>query len=78
VVTIIETQDISIQKLLTTQGAGLIPLPGFVGVELAKEKKIFKLGTLQKVTEDFWLASSPRKFQNHSVMNIMEKLNWKT
>jgi len=75
--TIIETQDTSIQKLLGIQGMGLIPLPEFAGVELVKEKKLFKLGTLQKVTEDFWLVSSPRKFQNPIARNLMENFNWK-
>jgi len=76
--TIIETQDTSIQKLLGTQGVGLVPLPEFAGADLAKEKKLFKLGTLQKVTEDFWLVSSPRKFQNPIARNIMENFNWET
>ena len=75
--TIIETQDTSIQKLLGIQGMGLIPLPEFAGIELVKEKKLFKLGTLQKVTEDFWLVSSPRKFQNPIARNLMENFNWK-
>jgi len=74
--TIIETQDTSIQKLLGIQGMGLVPLPEFAGVELVKEKKLFKLGTLQKVTEDFWLVSSPRKFQNPIARNIMENFSW--
>jgi len=74
--TIIETQDTSIQKLLGIQGMGLIPLPEFAGVELVKEKKLFKLGILQKVTEDFWLVSSPRKFQNPIARNVMENFNW--
>lgn len=76
--TIIETQDTSIQKLLGIQGMGLVPLPEFAGVDLVKEKKLFKLGTLQKVTEDFWLVSSPRKFQNPIARNIMENFNWKS
>ena len=75
--TIIETQDTSIQKLLGTQGMGLIPLPEFAGVDLVKEKKLVKLGTLPSVTEDFWLASSPRKFQNPIAMSLMKNFNWK-
>jgi LysR family transcriptional regulator, transcriptional activator of nhaA len=75
--TIIETQDTSIQKLLGIQGMGLVPLPEFAGVDLIKEKKLYKLGTLEKVTEDFWLVSSPRKFQNPIARNLMENFNWK-
>ncbi len=75
--TIIETQDTSIQKLLGIQGMGLIPLPDFAGVDLVKEKKLIKLGTLQGVTEDFLLVSSPRKFQNPIAQSLMENFNWK-
>ncbi|MBC8282793.1 MAG: LysR family transcriptional regulator [Nitrospinae bacterium] len=74
--TIIETQDTSIQKLLGVQGMGLVPLPEFACTELIKEKKLFKLGTLEKVTEDFWLVSSPRKFQNPIARDLMENFNW--
>ncbi|MEK9628575.1 MAG: LysR substrate-binding domain-containing protein [Nitrospinota bacterium] len=75
--TVIETQDTSIQKLLGTQGMGLIPLPEFAGIELVKEKKLVKLGTLKALTEDFWLVTSPRKFQNPIAMGLMESFKWK-
>ena len=75
---IIETQDTSIQKLLAVEGMGLIPLPEFAGKELVKEGKLIKLGTLQGVTEDFWLISSPRKIQNPIAKSLMKNFKWKT
>ena len=75
---IIETQDTSIQKLLAIEGMGLIPLPEFAGKELVKEGKLIKLGTLQGVTEDFWLISSPRKIQNPIAKSLMKNFKWKT
>jgi len=75
---IIETQDTSIQKMLAIEGMGLIPLPDFAGKQLVKEGKLIKLGTLQGVTEDFWLVSSPRKFQNPIAKSLMENFKWKT
>ena len=46
--------------------------------EEIKGGKLFKIWTLQKVTEDFWLASSPRKCQNPIEKNIMENFKWKS
>jgi LysR family transcriptional activator of nhaA len=75
---IIETQDTSIQKLLGSEGMGLVPLPDFAGKELIKEGKLIKIGKLNGVTEDFWLISSPRKFSNPIAEALMKNFNWKT
>jgi LysR family transcriptional activator of nhaA len=75
---IIETQDTSIQKLLGNDGMGLIPLPDIAGKELVKEGKLIKIGSLQGVTEDFWLVSSPRKFSNPIAEALMKDFEWKT
>lgn len=74
---IIETQDTSIQKLLGNEGMGLIPLPDFAGKELVKEGKLIKVGSLEGVTEDFWLVSSPRKFSNPIAESLMKNFEWK-
>ena len=74
---VIETQDTSIQKLLGNEGMGLIPLPDFAGRELVKEGKLIKIGSLQGVTEDFWLVSSPRKFSNPIAETLMKDFEWK-
>jgi LysR family transcriptional regulator, transcriptional activator of nhaA len=74
---VIETQDTSIQKLLGNEGMGLIPLPDFAGRELIKEGKLIKIGSLQGVTEDFWLVSSPRKFSNPIAETLMKSFKWK-
>jgi LysR family transcriptional activator of nhaA len=75
---VIETQDTSIQKLLGNEGMGLVPLPDFAGKELVKEGKLIKVGSLQGVTEDFWLVSSPRKFSNPIAETLMKNFEWKT
>jgi LysR family transcriptional regulator, transcriptional activator of nhaA len=74
---IIETQDTSIQKLLGIEGMGLVPLPDFAGKELVKEGKLIKIGSLQGITEDFWLISSPRKFSNPIAETLMKNFDWK-
>ena len=75
---VIETQDTSIQKLLGNEGMGLVPLPDFAGKDLVKEGKLIKIGSLQGVTEDFWLVSSPRKFSNPIAETLMKDFEWKT
>lgn len=75
---IVETQDTSIQKLLGNEGMGLIPLPDFAGKELVKEGKLIKIGSLQGVTEEFWLVSSPRKFSNPFAETLMKDFEWKS
>ncbi len=75
---IVETQDTSIQKILGAEGMGLIPLPAFAGEDLVKNGKLIKLGTLQGVTEDFWLISSPRKIPNPIAQGLMKTFTWKT
>jgi LysR family transcriptional activator of nhaA len=68
-----ETQDTSVQKLLGTEGMGLVPLPDFAGKELVDEKKLIKIGTLDQVKEDFWLISGIRKVPNLIAVELMEK-----
>lgn len=75
---VIETQDTSIQKLLGNEGMGLVPLPDFAGKDLVKEGKLIKIGSLQGVTEDFWLVSSPRKFSNPIAETLMKDFEWKS
>ena len=74
---VIETQDTSIQKLLGNEGMGLVPLPDIAGKDLVKEGKLIKIGSLQGVTEDFWLVSSPRKFSNPIAETLMKDFEWK-
>jgi len=74
---VIETQDTSIQKLLGNEGMGLVPLPNFAGKDLVREGKLIKIGSLQGVTEDFWLVSSPRKFSNPIAETLMKDFEWK-
>ena len=61
---VMETQDISVQKLMATRGLGLVALPDFAGQPLVQEKKLVRLGTLEGVFEEFFLVSSPRTITN--------------
>jgi len=59
-----ETQDTSVQKLVGTEGYGLLPLPEFSVMELVRDKKLVALGIMEGVYEEFWLISAKRIIEN--------------
>lgn len=68
VLPVAETQDTSLQRLLTQQGIGLAPLS-----EVAREKfsDLEKIGTLSGIYEEVWLVSAQRKLENPVAAKIM-------
>lgn len=72
VISVVETQDTSVQKLLGIEGHGLIPLPEFAARDLVSERKLVKLGVLSEVKEEFWLVAAARKIENPIAANIMK------
>ncbi len=72
VISVAETQDTSVQKLLGVEGHGLIPLPEFAARDLVSEKKLVKLGVLSEVKEEFWLVAAARKIENPIAATIMK------
>lgn len=63
-----ETQDSSLQKLLSEHGVGLAP---FSEVSGAKEVNLIKLGRLPDVFEEIWLISAQRKLENPIAAKLM-------
>jgi LysR family transcriptional regulator, transcriptional activator of nhaA len=78
VVPVAETQDTSVQKLLGTEGHGLVPLPDFTIKDLVGEKKLIKIGPLPEVKEEFWLVSAARKIENPIAAKIMKSFHLRT
>jgi LysR family transcriptional activator of nhaA len=60
----LETQDTALMKIFATEGAGLAALPDIAATNLVGEKKLFKIGTLQNISEEYWLISSKRTIDN--------------
>lgn len=58
-----EVQDASVKKTMGIEGIGLISLPDFAAKPYIKEGKLFKIGSLKDVREDYWLISKKRKNQ---------------
>ncbi|RYZ66405.1 MAG: LysR family transcriptional regulator, partial [Proteobacteria bacterium] len=65
---IAETQDTSLQKLLAENGMGLAP---FSEVEGVKEQNLVRLGRLRNVFEEIWLISAQRKLENPVAAKLM-------
>lgn len=72
VVTKAEIQDISLQKLMSVHGDGLIAIPLPAAEELIVHKKLSLIGTLQDVYEELWLVAAQRRIQNPVAAAIMK------
>jgi LysR family transcriptional activator of nhaA len=72
-----EVQDTTVQKILAEKGEGLIVEPELSVTEPLKEKKLYKLGYLDGVYEEFFLSSTKRVISNPIVTFLMKeyKLN---
>jgi LysR family transcriptional regulator, transcriptional activator of nhaA len=66
-----ETQDMSLQKLMGIQGLGLIPVPEFAVAEYLEQKRLFRIGEMAAVTEEYWLVSATRRIQNPVAVELM-------
>lgn len=70
----LETEDTSLMKIFATQGAGLAALPDVAAVNLVGEKKLFKIGTLQNIREEYWVISSKRTIDNPFATKLLKSL----
>ncbi|MCB0378410.1 MAG: LysR family transcriptional regulator [Bdellovibrionales bacterium] len=57
-------QDTAVQKLLASEGIGLTPQPRLAVEELLKEKKLFAIGRMPGVYEEFYLITTKRRTHN--------------
>ena len=65
-----EVQDSSVKKTLGIEGVGLISLPDFAAKPLVKEGKLYKIGSLKDIKEEYWLVAKKRTIKSA----ITEKL----
>lgn len=71
-----EAQDTTVQKLLACEGDGLIVEPDFAVKQMIKDKRLFKLGYLEGVYEEFFLSSTKRVVGNPIVTYLMNDYNF--
>ncbi|GAB4017253.1 MAG: LysR family transcriptional regulator [Bdellovibrio sp.] len=70
---IAETQDTSVQKLLSTKGDGVIFLPSFAAKELIKSKSLIKIGQLQNLKAEYFLIHNKRLIENPALELILNQ-----
>ncbi len=59
-----ECQDTALQKHLAVEGLGVVPLTDPAAEFLEKEKALFRLGSLNSVTQSLYLVAVQRKIEN--------------
>ncbi len=72
IIPVAETQDTSVQKLLGIEEFGLLPLPEFAASDLVKAKRLFHLGDLHEVRQEFWLVAAARRIENPIAAKVMK------
>lgn len=72
-----EVQDSAVKKLMGEHGMGIIFLPEFAPLQLVKEKKLFKLGSLDGVFEEFWLIQKKLTLKNPITDEVVKKFKIK-
>ncbi len=70
-----EVQDSSVKKALGCEGIGLISLPDFAAKDLVAEGKLFKIGNLKNVTEEYWLISKKRTIKSETTEKLLENFH---
>lgn len=70
--TIGETQDSEVQKLMALSGRALIPIALPAVSDNLKEKRLVKIGTLERVSEQLWLTSAQRRIENPVAATLMK------
>lgn len=70
---IAEVQDAAVKKLMAEHGTGIIFLPEFAARALVKEKKLYKIGIMDEVSEQYWLLAGKRTLKNPITDILMNK-----
>ena len=72
-----EVQDSSVKKALAMDGVGLISLPDFAAKSYVKEKKLYKLGLLEDVKEEYWIVAKKRTIKSSITEQIFKDFKMK-
>lgn len=70
----IETQDTALMKIFASQGSGLVALPDIAALNLVREKKLYKIGNLPSIKEEYWVISSKRTIENPIATKLIKSI----
>ncbi len=73
-----ETQDTALQKILGTNGVGLIPLSEPSARDLVRAKALMLISDIPGITEQIWLISANRRIENPIAAQLMQSFDLKT
>jgi len=71
--TVVEAQDVMVQKLLALRGAGMTVVPEFAVREYLERGELNMIGKLQGAFEEIFLVSASRKIENPVAALLMRK-----
>lgn len=74
-ISVAETQDTSLQRLLAENGVGLAPISESSGM---KDSRLIRLGRLRDVYEEIWLISAHRKLENPIATKLINSFSLKS
>lgn len=73
--TIVESQDISVKKLMATSGLGLIPTASHTVTRQVLAAELVEIGKLQGVYEELFLLSARRKIPNPIAQKLLKSFS---
>lgn len=69
-----EVQDSSLKKFLAQDGIGLVPLPDFSAEQFVKEEKLFRIGSLEGVYEEYFMIMTKRIMKVPAVEHLLKDI----
>lgn len=72
---VIESQDISVKKLIAIHGVGLIPTATHTVKSQVAHGELIEIGQVQGVHEDIFLVTAQRKIENPILSRLVSSLN---
>ncbi len=70
---VIEAQDSSAKKSMALEGLGMVIIPSYGAEELVREKKLYKIGKLDNVQEDFYFSTRKEHTINKEIIEFLDK-----
>lgn len=72
---VIESQDISVKKLIAANEMGLIPTATHTVTEQVQRGELIEIGQLQGVYEELFLVTAQRKIENQIAAKLMDSFS---